>query len=183
MNVIMKIVVCFCLSLPVEFALYPTCNVCCFLSMCLFPLPMGPLSSLWASIFLLPSTFRSCDWIESVTQSVTNQSWVIQSRMSYRCASNALLPQSLSLEICGTFEKWIVVAHNSGLKFVKEFALQRLAHKISDHLLRRTIFNSNIFLFHLVCEEKISNVQSSGSTARAALSIRLQQNGAFVVLV
>ena len=51
----MKIVVCFCLSLPVEFVLYPTCNVCCFLSMYLFLLPMGLLSSLKASILRTPT--------------------------------------------------------------------------------------------------------------------------------
>ena len=62
-----------------------------------------------------------------------------------------------------------ILAHNHLLKFLKQFALQRLAGEISNHLGCQAVFNGQVALFNLVGQEEITNVDSTGSLARAAL--------------
>jgi len=55
-------------------------------------------------------------------------------------------------------------------------------HVVVIHLCSGTMLNPEIFLFKLIHQEKVTDVDCSGCLARAALSIALQQNGRFVVL-
>ena len=76
-----------------------------------------------------------------------------------------------------------IMSHNALPELLKKLSLQRLCKIISDHLFRWQIFNHDIALLHLVCNEELMNVNCSGPLARALLTVVFQKNSALVVLI
>ena len=98
-------VVCFGLSLPVEIVLPTTCNV--LLTAFFLLILLQNVRPFFLLTYSTLAIYRQ-RYPESIsgTHPVMSQSLVIQSVTDrYRNTSNALLPQSLSLEICGTVIK------------------------------------------------------------------------------
>ena len=75
------------------------------------------------------------------------------------------------------------MSHDQLLEFLEQFSLERLGHIIAPHLRGRAVFNFEISFLDLVGQEKITNVERTGTLAGAALPVVLQQNGALVFLI
>jgi len=68
------------------------------------------------------------------------------------------------------------MAHDAAPELLKQTSLQWLTHVITIHLCSGRMFNPEISLLNLIRQEKVRDVDCSGSLARASLSIVLQQN-------
>jgi len=75
------------------------------------------------------------------------------------------------------------MAHDDAPELLKQTSLQWLTHAVAIHLRSGTMLHPEISLLNLIHQEKVTDVDCSGSLARASLSIVLQQNGGLVVMV